>query len=150
MSIDPDAEALLDRFLLACRLRGVDQTECARRLGTGQSTTQPYFARKKVPGGVILSRAPAALEISGHWLLTGEGTMDPPGASPGLEQVFWQGVQFGLEKAKTVMQGALERIEVTPAEAEASRTASAGAAAQRSAVTRRAGPAPKRPGHRAG
>lgn len=51
----------------------------AQALGKSSGTVADWFLRLAMPMGDELLRFPAVLKCSGHWLLTGEGQMEPPG-----------------------------------------------------------------------
>lgn len=95
MSIDPVNTRIAARMAAL----GLSQSELARRLGTGQSTVQGWVEAGKLPGTRYLADLPAALECSGHWLLTGEGPIEPPGQTPTL-----------AEMEKTIRAEAVQRI----------------------------------------
>lgn len=58
------------------KVRGVGPTELARRLEVRQGTVSAWFTEGAEPKAGQLAGIPKALEISGHWLLANEGTMD--------------------------------------------------------------------------
>lgn len=58
-------------------LRNVRPAELARRLGTKDATISDWFKRGTAPSAELMLKLPAALDINGHWLLTGEGVPDP-------------------------------------------------------------------------
>lgn len=57
----------------------ISGNELARRLETSQSTVQGWTAGRSHPGGEYLVQLPGILRVSGHWLLTEEGPIEPPG-----------------------------------------------------------------------
>jgi transcriptional regulator with XRE-family HTH domain len=61
---------------------GISKNELARRVGAAGPTVIEWFTRGALPDGEKLARLPEALGVNGHWLLTGEGSMLPPGAGP--------------------------------------------------------------------
>lgn len=54
----------------------MSQADLARELGVGVATVSEWFTRGRVPSGEVILRLPDALEVSGHWLLTGRGPRD--------------------------------------------------------------------------
>lgn len=71
-------DAARQRLDEAMRKRGVNQSELARRLHVKPGTVNQWFRGKRPaqPKAEQLAGIPNALGISGHWLLTGDGTMD--------------------------------------------------------------------------
>jgi transcriptional regulator with XRE-family HTH domain len=59
---------------------GIDQTALAKELGTAQPVVWRWCKQAVVPEGRFLLRLPAILNISGHWLLTEQGSKRPPDA----------------------------------------------------------------------
>jgi transcriptional regulator with XRE-family HTH domain len=50
-------------------------SELARRLETSPGTVHPWLQKGgSMPNGAFMLRLPAALEVDGDWLLTGEGS----------------------------------------------------------------------------
>lgn len=73
---DPTSrEAVRDRLRLAFERSGLTQAELAQRCAAATGTVSDWFNPEKgaVPDGERMARLPAALNVSGHWLLTGEG-----------------------------------------------------------------------------
>lgn len=92
-----DAKSLfLQRLTLAMEARGLSQNALADRLSTGEdrvyaSAVNNWLTKGTMPGGEMLIRLPAALDVDGHWLLTGEGSMErttPEAAQTALERVL--------------------------------------------------------------
>ncbi len=91
-----DLEAFRDRLKRALMLRGVTQSELARRLNVRQATISQWFNQEAPaqPKTEQLLRLPRVLEINGHWLLTGEGGLDD---RPTEAQVILEGIRRILE-----------------------------------------------------
>lgn len=79
MSIDPLVAAFCARLEALRVKRGLTQKAVADLLETGQGTVQPWFKGEKLPSAEMMLRLPAALGVSGHYLLTGEMPIEPPG-----------------------------------------------------------------------
>lgn len=76
MSIEGD---LPGRIGQAMKRRRVNQVALAEALGTGQPTVSGWLNRISLPDATALQRLPGIPGVSGHWLLTGRGSMDEPG-----------------------------------------------------------------------
>lgn len=63
----------------------MSQSALADLLGTRSSTVNGWVKQGVPPTADLLAKVPAALGINGHWLLTGEGQMDPPKEAVDLE-----------------------------------------------------------------
>lgn len=74
---DPAFQA---RLLFAMERADLDQTALAKKLGTAQPVVWKWVNKAVVPDGRFLLKMPAVLGVSGHWLLTEEGAIEPPGA----------------------------------------------------------------------
>jgi hypothetical protein len=58
---------------------GLDQGGLGEILGTPQQAVSKWLSEEgTLPGGKLMIRLPAALRVSGHWLLTGELPVEPP------------------------------------------------------------------------
>lgn len=57
-------------------MRRVGVTELARKLGVNQPTVTAWFTKGAEAKATQIAAIPEALGISGHWLLTGEGSME--------------------------------------------------------------------------
>lgn len=68
----------------------MSQADLARELGVGVATVSEWFTRGRVPSGEVILRLPDALQVNGHWLLTGRGPRDGerrPGTDPYLRGI---------------------------------------------------------------
>lgn len=67
------------RLQLAFERSGLTQAELAERCRAAKGTVSDWFNPEKdaVPDGEKMARLPAALRVSGHWLLTGDGPVVP-------------------------------------------------------------------------
>lgn len=68
-----ELSAFFERLRQVLDDRGMSQADLARELGVGVATVSEWFTRGRVPNGDVMLRLPAALNVNGHWLLTGEG-----------------------------------------------------------------------------
>lgn len=96
----PEA-AVLERLWEACDARGLSPTDLSHRIGAPLPTITPWRAREKMPSARYLIAIPSALQINGHWLLTGEGSMDAPAAG---------GFEDGVRHAATTIADAVARL----------------------------------------
>lgn len=72
-----ELSTFFERLRLILDDREMTQADLARELGVGVATVSEWFTRGRVPNGDVMLRLPHALEINGHWLLTGEGPREP-------------------------------------------------------------------------
>ena len=108
---------LVRRILDAMVSRKVNQVRLAELLQTGQSTISGWKNGTALPDARALERLPTLLRISGHWLLTGEGSMDPP-TSQELEPYQQARFLVSREMREAVINAvtaALPPIELSPA-----------------------------------
>lgn len=68
-----ELSAFFERLRQLLEDRGMSQADLARELGVGVATVSEWFTRGRVPNGDVMLRLPHALNVNGHWLLTGEG-----------------------------------------------------------------------------
>ena len=75
------------------------QSELARRIGVRQATISQWFSENSPaqPKAEQMVKLPHALEVNGHWLLTGEGTMDD---RPTEAQIVLEGIRRLLEQPR--------------------------------------------------
>lgn len=71
-----ELSAFFERLRLVLEDRQMTQADLARELGVGTATVSEWFTRGRVPSGDVMLRLPHALNVSGHWLLTGEGAKE--------------------------------------------------------------------------
>jgi transcriptional regulator with XRE-family HTH domain len=71
-----ELSAFFERLRLVLEDRQMTQADLARELGVGTATVSEWFTRGRVPSGDVMLRLPHALDVSGHWLLTGEGAKE--------------------------------------------------------------------------
>jgi transcriptional regulator with XRE-family HTH domain len=161
MSIPAGVAGLKRRLREALERAGIGQAELAKSVGTGQGTVSAWLAthRPDVPTARFFLELPAALDVSGHWLLTGEGPMAPPTASEG--DTYRRGVEEGLRQARVRVAEALRPAPTGSDEVAEDRAAIAAAEAadqelaevdrlERAALAQRTGatPAPRAKGRR--
>lgn len=78
---------LRDRLVLAIERSGLTKAEIAGTVGVRPATLSAWIAEGdgfSVPAGEQLLQLPEVLGVSGHWLLTGEGPMEPETGLEGL------------------------------------------------------------------
>jgi transcriptional regulator with XRE-family HTH domain len=73
---EQEIKELCRRIAFAMSVRQLSQSEVARRLGCQQSVVSEWVAKFRAPSALYFIRMPEALEVDGHWLLTGEGDLD--------------------------------------------------------------------------
>ncbi|HET7231082.1 MAG TPA: helix-turn-helix transcriptional regulator [Longimicrobium sp.] len=78
-----ELSAFFERLRQVLDDRGMSQADLARELGVGVATVSEWFTRGRVPNGDVMLRLPAALGVSGHWLLTGQGPREYDAAPQG-------------------------------------------------------------------
>jgi transcriptional regulator with XRE-family HTH domain len=78
-----ELSAFFERLRQVLDDRGMSQADLARELGVGVATVSEWFTRGRVPNGDVMLRLPAALNVNGHWLLTGEGPREYEAAPDG-------------------------------------------------------------------
>ena len=75
-----ESDDFSERLRAAIQFSGLNQNEVAYRLSTAPARISEWCNGRSVPDFRFLSMLPEALNVSGHWLLTGEGPM-PLGAA---------------------------------------------------------------------
>lgn len=75
-SDDAEVKEFCRRIALAMQLRQLSQSELSRRIGCQQSVISEWLYKNRAPSGLYILRLPDALEVDGHWLVTGGGEMD--------------------------------------------------------------------------
>jgi transcriptional regulator with XRE-family HTH domain len=113
VSIAPDIQAFKARITEVLRSRGLTHEQFAGLLETSQSTVSPWLNQEKadMPKGPHMMRLPLVLGVSAHWLLTGEGSPEPPGATE--TAVYERGRERGWLEAIAALQEA-HRATITP------------------------------------
>lgn len=102
------------RVFAAMAERGIDKAALWRALDSTHQTVSKWEVGA-VPGGDLLAKLPEILKVSGHWLLTGEGPIEPPGEVPDAGRL--QRVAAAAERGAIlrVLRGALDSLEgITP------------------------------------
>lgn len=105
---DKGRREFLRRLRLALDQSGISQNELARRTGQSSQGISDWFSKGALPGGEALIRLPQALGVSGHWLITGEGSM-VPGTDRGMERAFGMGALAALEDVRSAVESVLAR-----------------------------------------
>ncbi len=82
---------------------GQTQVEIAAELETKQSTVAGW-KQGRVPDVKALARIAITYNLSGHWLLTGQLPMEPPGVRPDLQAVYAAGWASAREAALRAVQ----------------------------------------------
>jgi transcriptional regulator with XRE-family HTH domain len=98
------------RVLALISERGETLADLARDLGVPHATVLKWSGGS-VPGGDLLAKLPKALGVSGHWLLTGEGPADAPGAREDLSRARRVAAAEERGRILSAMREAIERIE---------------------------------------
>lgn len=79
----------------------MSQADLARDLGVGEATVSEWFTRGRVPHGDVMLRLPHVLQVSGHWLLTGDGPREM--ALRGDEDPYLRGARDALGRVRGSM-----------------------------------------------
>ena len=99
-----ELSAFFERLRQLLDDRRMSQADLARDLAVGVATVSEWFTRGRVPNGDVMLRLPAALNVNGHWLLTGEGPREldgDPAADP-----YARGARDALEwMARSLEEG---------------------------------------------
>lgn len=61
---------------MALDRKGLGQNELAEMVGASSGAASGWFSKGTYPGGNFIVQLPELLDVDGHWLLTGEGTME--------------------------------------------------------------------------
>lgn len=121
-------EGLAQRLAWALGRTTLRQADVGAAVGVGQATVSEWARGISLPSAERLVLLPEVLEVSGHWLLTGRGPIEPPGmeADEGLALAAARR-QVAEEFVRLVRQAAAGYGDVgatqpdrspTPAEAE--------------------------------
>lgn len=70
-------DPLLYRIQEAMKAARMRPADLARALDIGAATISEWFGKGSLPSAAVLQRLPGALGVSGHWLLTGTGPLQP-------------------------------------------------------------------------
>ena len=105
---DPDTFG--GRLCIALHRKGLSQRALAEALGGEEraasgSAVNAWFVHGKLPEGKYMLKLPGLLGVSGHWLLTGEGPMEP---KPGEIDSYAEGLREAVEEVDQVL-GRLRR-----------------------------------------
>lgn len=73
--------------MLVLRETTLTQAEIADQVGVSQASVSEWRRGVSLPSAEKLAQLTMVLGVSGHWLLTGEGPVEPAGASPDIERV---------------------------------------------------------------
>jgi transcriptional regulator with XRE-family HTH domain len=100
------------RLYDAFQRSGLTQDQLAQRCGAAKATVSDWFNPSKdaVPDGEKMARIPAALHVSGHWLLTGEGA-SVPGGDGGMKRAERAGAQAMLAVLGQIIEDLRVRYE---------------------------------------
>jgi len=71
-----DRDDFGSRLRAAIKLSGLTQSEISLTIGTASARISEWSNGRSTPDFKYLSRLPNALNVSGHWLLTGNGSME--------------------------------------------------------------------------
>ncbi|HEU4558460.1 MAG TPA: helix-turn-helix transcriptional regulator [Longimicrobium sp.] len=108
-----ELSAFFERLRQVLDDRGMSQADLARELGVGVATVSEWFTRGRVPNGDVMLRLPAALNVNGHWLLTGEGPREYEQGADG--DPYLRGASDAIARMTRAMDEVARRFG-TPAE----------------------------------
>ena len=149
---DAEIRELCRRIAFSISVRQLSQSEVARRVGCQQSVVSEWINGGRAPSGLYLLRLPEALEVNGHWLLTGEGELDDTPANDAdmpayyargglaalarIEQVLSETRAALLQQDDAIQRAARAAMAAREAEARASAKTRAGSAKRASGLGR--------------
>lgn len=110
-------ELFFDRLRQLLEDRHMSQADLARDLGVGDATVSEWFTRGRVPQGDVMLRLPHVLQVSGHWLLTGEGPREM--AFRGDEDPYLRGARDALARMGRSLDALARRYGADPGKHEA-------------------------------
>jgi len=113
-------EELLRRIRLRFEQLGITKNELARRIGAAGPTVIEWFTKGALPDGEKLARLPDALQVNGHWLLTGQGPLLPPGAGSNAADLAHR---FGAQEVTAKVRRFVGELESQYADGDASQHA---------------------------
>lgn len=103
----------LSRLRTRMQQLDITQRELARRLEQSPAAVSDWFSKSSLPSGEVMMRMPAALNVSGHWLLTGIGSPTPAGQE--VEIVFQRGELAGMCAARDQLNEMIASRQKRPA-----------------------------------
>lgn len=120
--------SLADRLQVALDAREMTPADFARETGAGSGRVSKWMNGEQKPGPEALAKICRVLRVSGHWLLTDEGQMEPPETREisVVEQARREVGQEVRQRIKAAVDGALQAMGST---AGARQIAAAGAVA---------------------
>ena len=96
---------MLRRIRLRFEQLGITKNELARRVQAAGPTVIEWFTKGALPDGEKLARLPEALGVNGHWLLTGDGPVLPPGSGvEATDRSFRLGAQAVTAKVRRFVE----------------------------------------------
>ncbi|HET7461300.1 MAG TPA: helix-turn-helix transcriptional regulator [Longimicrobium sp.] len=107
-----ELSAFFERLRQVLDDRGMSQADLARELGVGVATVSEWFTRGRVPNGDVMLRLPAALNVSGHWLLTGQGPREYEPAPNG--DPYLRGASDAIARMTRAMDEVARRFGAPP------------------------------------
>jgi transcriptional regulator with XRE-family HTH domain len=103
-----ELSAFFERLRQVLDDRGLSQADLARELGVGVATVSEWFTRGRVPNGDVMLRLPGALQVNGHWLLTGEGPREREQSPQG--DPYLRGACDAIDRLRQALDDAARRF----------------------------------------
>lgn len=106
---------LHDRIGWAMARRGWSVADLARALSEAghpvkHQVVGPWATGDSKPGGRYLEALPEVLGVSGHWLLTGKGPIEPPGEPPNWAAALAAAVEQGRNEVVESVIAAMKAV----------------------------------------
>lgn len=137
--------AVRRRLREAFERSGLTQEQLAKRCDASKAAVSDWFnpAKDAVPDGEKMARLPAALNVSGHWLLTGEGA-----SVPGGDGSLKRAERAGAREVLRVIERTVDDLQLAYEGADADEDATKRAAKVREFVREQTARAERTPGRR--
>jgi transcriptional regulator with XRE-family HTH domain len=107
----PKLSTLAARLRLALDLRLWSPADLDRETGAGTGLISKWLNGKQEPSAEWLGKLSIALRVSGHWLLTDQLPVEPPGEPPDIRRAY----QMGWQAARLTILAAVEGVPASAA-----------------------------------
>lgn len=107
------AAGLQSRLYMLLKHFDLNQLGLAKKIELGQSNISAWLDdRRSVPTSVALYRLCSRLGISGHWLLTGEGSIDLPNRTMSPSAAYSRGARAAVTEVEQALDVVRARFEL--------------------------------------